>query len=58
MDTEPRGFALIINNVNFKNHNAERIGSDEDANKLHNMFNYLGFKVTQERNKTAQVGFF
>ncbi|XP_059178572.1 caspase-14-like isoform X2 [Physella acuta] len=54
MDTDPRGFALIINNVNFGNTSNDRVGSDEDANRLHNMFKYLGFEVSTERNKTAK----
>ncbi|XP_059170589.1 caspase-3-like [Physella acuta] len=54
MSTVPRGFTLIINNKNFKNPADERIGSDEDAERMRDMFIFLGHNVTMEKNLTAK----
>ncbi|GFO38603.1 caspase-3-like [Plakobranchus ocellatus] len=53
MSTTTRGLALIINNEDFENF-SKRSGSSLDVTNLYNMFHYIGFKVTIQRNKTAE----
>jgi len=63
MSTNPLGFCLIINNVDFGIPKLEnvaevqklenRYGSDVDATSLRDFFEMIDFHVTVERNKTA-----
>ena len=54
MTNESRGFALIINNREFKvKALSNRDGSDLDEFNLTNLFEQLGFKVRTERDRTA-----
>ncbi|KTF83213.1 hypothetical protein cypCar_00048743 [Cyprinus carpio] len=52
IEQNPRGICVIINNVDFATMD-ERRGSDEDQKCLAEVFNWLGFKVEEHRNKTA-----
>jgi len=55
MQSHPRGYCLIINNVNFDNECfEERLGSDADAKRLDEVFHELGFEVYLKRNKNAR----
>uniref|UniRef100_A0A1X7SLT2 Caspase family p20 domain-containing protein n=1 Tax=Amphimedon queenslandica TaxID=400682 RepID=A0A1X7SLT2_AMPQE len=56
MDANPIGHCLIINNVEFTGGNlAERVGSDQDATKLEELFgNFLNFTVELKRNVTKE----
>ncbi|XP_019851802.1 PREDICTED: uncharacterized protein LOC109581823 [Amphimedon queenslandica] len=56
MDANPIGHCLIINNVEFTGGNlAERVGSDQDATKLEELFgNFLNFTVELKRNVTRE----
>ena len=51
MSSRPRGFCLIINNVEFVDHlnYPKRIGSDEEAQRLANVFSQLYFEVSKKR---------
>uniref|UniRef100_A0A2C9M3H3 Caspase family p20 domain-containing protein n=1 Tax=Biomphalaria glabrata TaxID=6526 RepID=A0A2C9M3H3_BIOGL len=52
MDTQPRGMALIINNVNFITF-SERVGSEEDVRHLSRMFEKLKFSTFTVKNLSA-----
>ncbi|XP_066522065.1 caspase-8-like isoform X2 [Hoplias malabaricus] len=54
MSSVPRGFCVIINNINFDSPFKERKGSDIDEESLNRVFTWLGFTVDVYRNKTAQ----
>lgn len=56
MDANPIGHCLIINNVEFTGGNlAERVGSDQDATKLEELFGkFLNFTVELKRNVTRE----
>ncbi|XP_019857679.1 PREDICTED: caspase-9-like [Amphimedon queenslandica] len=56
MDANPIGHCLIINNVEFTDGGlAERVGSDQDATKLEELFgNFLNFTVELKRNVTKE----
>ncbi|XP_055864587.1 caspase-14-like isoform X1 [Biomphalaria glabrata] len=53
MDTQPRGMALIINNVHFKSFSV-RNGSDADVSHLSKMFEKLKFSICCKGNLTAE----
>jgi len=47
MLSNPRGFCLIINNVDFDNHRyPKRVGSDEETQRLSLIFSQLHFEVS------------
>lgn len=51
MTSKPRGFCLIVNNVDFEHRPEEkRLGSDKDAERMSTVFNELGFDVILQRN--------
>lgn len=55
MVSKPRGYCLIVNNVDFENRPEEkRLGSDKDAQRLSTVFEELGFDVIQKRNISSQ----
>ncbi|XP_077535219.1 uncharacterized protein LOC144147059 isoform X2 [Haemaphysalis longicornis] len=54
MENNPRGMCIIINNVNFHDHQKPRDGSDIDADKMKSLFTNLYFEVTVNTNLTAQ----
>ena len=45
MESSPRGFCLIFNNVSFKDKNFDRPGANFDEEKLRDLFGKLHFKV-------------
>ena len=56
MNSNPRGYVLLINNVDFHDHEEpHRAGSDKDAKDLETVFSSLGFKVVPKRNLTGAV---
>ncbi|KAL7851553.1 hypothetical protein AOLI_G00219090 [Acnodon oligacanthus] len=55
MDSIPRGFCVIINNMNFENEDEERIGSDKDAAALMKVFGSLYFEVKTYTNLKAKA---
>ncbi|XP_017336114.1 caspase 8 isoform X1 [Ictalurus punctatus] len=54
MSSEPRGFCVIINNVNFASPLKERYGSKLDEDSLKEVFQWLGFNVCVHKNQTAE----
>lgn len=51
MMTNPRGYALIINNIDFiGNPSASRTGAEKDTENLTQLFEALHFKVTSYHN--------
>ncbi|XP_078408927.1 uncharacterized protein LOC144686955 [Cetorhinus maximus] len=52
MESNPRGYCVIINNYTFKTM-SERRGSHVDAGRLLRIFSWLGFEVDQKENLTA-----
>ncbi|XP_060115457.1 caspase-9 [Heteronotia binoei] len=56
MNSDPCGFCLIINNVNFSKESghAARVGSDLDCERLERRFRSLHFEVLTRRDLTAQ----
>ncbi|XP_048390619.1 caspase-8-like isoform X2 [Stegostoma tigrinum] len=52
MDSNPRGFCVIINNINFKTM-PERKGTRVDAERLDGVFRWLGFEVVLFKNLSA-----
>ena len=56
MFSNPRGYALIINNESFVNDIYKyRSGSTIDANNLDILFEQLGFKVSQKKKVRAET---
>ena len=56
MSSDPKGYVLLINNVDFHDHeDPRRAGSDKDAKDLEMVFSRVGFKVIQKRNLTGAV---
>lgn len=53
MDSNPRGLCVIINNENFANPKNKRYGSQKDVDSLKALFDFLGFLVEVEKDKTA-----
>lgn len=53
MDSNPRGFLLIINNCDFNGVMTDRLGTDVDCDMLAKLFMKLGFGVDIRRNLTA-----
>lgn len=45
MESRPRGFCLIFNNMSFKDKNLDRLGANFDEQKLCDLFKKLQFKV-------------
>lgn len=58
MDSNPRGFALIINNIDFDDSEEYRTrhGADNDEYRLKELWEKLHFEVEVHRNKSASVG--
>lgn len=54
MESIPRGFVLIINNIHFHNHK-HRPGAQQDREKLKAMFEDFGFRVYVNEDQTARV---
>lgn len=54
MDSDPRGYLLIINNQNFSGVMSDRHGTDVDCDQLVSLFMKLGFGVDVKPNLTAQ----
>ncbi|XP_052081364.1 caspase-2-like [Mytilus californianus] len=52
MESTPRGFVLIINNIHFRNHK-HRPGAEQDRDKLKAMFEDFGFEVDVKEDQTA-----
>ncbi len=46
MASKPKGFALIINNINFEGNPEPRRGSEFDEKNLRRLLEKLGFDVT------------
>ena len=55
MDSNPRGFLLIINNGTFNGVMTDRHGTDVDCKLLLDVFKKLGFGVDVRTNLTAAV---
>ncbi|XP_059807946.1 caspase-9 [Hypanus sabinus] len=56
MNASPRGYCLIINNVDFypDSNLKSRLGSDVDSQNVENLFEKLCFKVIVKKNLTKQ----
>ncbi|XP_076358066.1 caspase-2-like isoform X3 [Tachypleus tridentatus] len=54
MSSCPRGYCLIINNVDFQKLMDERYGSEGDARKLNMVFHEIGYEVTLKTDLTSQ----
>ncbi|XP_062889028.1 caspase-9 isoform X2 [Mobula hypostoma] len=56
MDANPRGYCLIINNVDFHpdSNLKSRLGSDVDCKSVENLFEKLSFKVIVKKNLTKE----
>ena len=52
LDRRPRGFCVIINNVNFSDKEMNRTGAEEDEKNLKQLFKDLFFRVIVERDLT------
>uniref|UniRef100_A0AAR2KIW2 Caspase-8 n=1 Tax=Pygocentrus nattereri TaxID=42514 RepID=A0AAR2KIW2_PYGNA len=55
MTSKPRGYCVIINNMNFKNNKRNREGSNYDAAALEKVFKILGFDVQIYTNQEAEA---
>lgn len=53
MNSNPRGLCVIINNENFADLENKRNGSQKDVDSLKALFEFLGFLVEVEKDKTA-----
>ena len=51
MESRPRGFCLIFNNMSFKDKKIDRHGANLDEEKLRDLFEKLHFKVCVFNNK-------
>ena len=51
MESRPRGFCLIFNNMSFKDKNFDRHGANFDEEKLCDLFGKLHFKVCIGKDK-------
>lgn len=51
MESRPRGFCLIFNNISFKDKNLDRHGANFDEGKLRDLFGKLHFKVCVGKGK-------
>ena len=54
MESEPRGYMLIISNKVFEKM-ARRLGSDNDLTALDTLFQKIGFEVDIKHNLKAKV---
>ena len=54
MDTDPPGYAVILDNRKFKTLR-ERTGSKDNVDKLRKVFELLGLKVIEELDLNAKV---
>ncbi|XP_017547313.1 caspase-8-like [Pygocentrus nattereri] len=55
MTSKPRGYCVIINNMNFKNNKRNREGSNYDAAALEKVFKFLGFDVQIYTDQKAEA---
>ncbi|XP_078281780.1 caspase-9 isoform X2 [Rhinoraja longicauda] len=57
MEASPRGYCLIINNVDFDPNSGlkPRMGSDVDCENVQNLFEKLCFKIIVRKNLTKQL---
>ncbi|XP_072117502.1 caspase-8-like [Mobula birostris] len=53
MESTPRGYCVIINNSTFDTMQPRK-GTDRDAERLEQVFTWLGFRVKIENNLTAE----
>ena len=53
MSSKPRGMAIIINNRKFTCGMKERVGTDKDAENLHQLFHWLGFTTIRKDDLTG-----
>ncbi|XP_069790473.1 caspase-8-like isoform X2 [Narcine bancroftii] len=53
MESKPRGYCVIINNYAFQNMQI-RQGTDKDAERLIEVFTWLGFQVEMEKDLSAE----
>jgi hypothetical protein len=53
MTAKPRGFCILINNIEFRRNELRRHGADEDAKSLREVFNYFHFDVREKKNLTS-----
>lgn len=51
MESRPRGFCLIFNNMSFKDKNLDGLGANFDEEKLCDLFEKLHFKVFLRKDK-------
>ena len=56
MESEPRGYMLIISNKVFEKM-TPRVGSDKDLTALDTLFQKIGFEVDIKHNLKAKVNF-
>lgn len=54
MDSNPRGLALIVNNINIQSEE-ERKGAENDEYRLQELLKQLHYQVEVHRDKTARV---
>ena len=58
METNPKGYVLIINNKVFYNDpesSSTRHGTDNDVERLKQVFGKLGFEVEEKRDLKVSV---
>ena len=56
METNPKGYVLIINNKYFENNPGKtRHGTDNDARRLKQVFGKLGYEVEEKKDLTASI---
>lgn len=54
METDPRGYMMIISNKVFQ-HMSQRLGSDRDVTELESVFTSIGYDVDVHHNLTSEV---
>ena len=55
MSSKPRGMALIVNNRKFTCGMKERVGTDKDAENLHQLFHWLGLTTIRKDDLTGSA---
>ena len=55
MSSEPRGMALIVNNRKFTCGLKESVGTDKDAENLHQLFHWLRFITIRKDDLTGSA---
>ncbi|XP_064611430.1 caspase-2-like isoform X2 [Liolophura sinensis] len=54
MESNPRGYMLIINNITFSNPEWNRAGAEADGENLISVFRQLGYLIEYQKDLTAQ----